>query len=310
MTNYTLKVNEIRYQEIKKFYSSVGVPFRGEYIDFCSRLNGVLITGYNSKSASKKITFQGDNALEEYSRWTIVEEASEEPKPKKKTTSRSKTWVDVDDQVGSDEVGVGDFLGPMIVVATYIRKEDIKLLKELGVTDSKKLTDQKIKDIAEVLIKKIEYSKLTLSNDRYNELIAKENINSLKAKMHNRALYNLVNKHPEVVGVYVDQFVSKEKYYEYLDNPEENVVRDISFMTKGESIYPSVAAASIIARYAFLLEMETLNEKYDVKIPFGAGSKVNEFAKDFIAKFGITEFNKIAKKNFANYKEVINIKLV
>lgn len=309
MENYTLKVSEIRYQEIKKFYSSTGVPFRGEYIDFRSLYNGVQITGYTSKSENKKITFQGDNALEEYSRWTVVEGFKKEPKPTK-VVSRSKNWVDINDQIGSDEVGVGDFLGPMIVVATYIKKEDIKLLKELGVTDSKKLTDQKIKEIGEVLVKKIEYSKLTLSNERYNALIGKDNINALKAKMHNRALYNLVNKHPEVVGVYVDQFVSKDKFYEYLNDPEENVVKDISFMTKGESIYPSVAAASIIARYAFLLEMEALNDKYDVKIPFGAGSKVNEFAQDFIAKFGITEFNKIAKKNFANYKEVINIKLV
>ena len=308
MTTYTLKVDEKRYQEIKKFYSSFGVPFRGEYIDFRSKYNDIIITGYDSKHQSKKITFQGEEAIEEYSRWTIVEE----PKvvEKKKPAPKGKNWVDLDDQIGSDEVGVGDFLGPMIVVATYIKKTDIALLKELGVTDSKKLTDQKIKEIGEILVKKVEYSKLTLSNERYNELITKDNINGLKAKMHNRALYNLVNKHPEVIGVYVDQFVAKDKFYEYLNNPDEPQVKDISFMTKGESIYPSVAAASIIARYAFLMEMDTLNEKYDVKIPFGAGSKVNEFAKDFIARYGITEFNKIAKKNFANYKEVINIKLV
>ena len=308
MTNYTLKVNETRYQEIKKFYASMGVPFRGEYIDFCAKYNGVQITGYSSKSQNKKITFQGDNALEEYSRWAVVEGFKPEPAPTK-VASRTKQWVDINDQIGSDEVGVGDFLGPMIVVATYIRKEDIKLLKELGVTDSKKLTDQKIKQIGEVLVKKIEFSKLTLSNERYNELVFKDNINGLKAKMHNRALYNLVNKHPEVIGVYVDQFVAKEKFYQYLNDPDERIVRDISFMTKGESIYPSVAAASIIARYAFLLEMEALNNKYDVKIPLGAGSKVNEFAKDFIAHYGIVEFNKIAKKNFANYKEVISVKL-
>ena len=119
----------------------MGIPFRGEYIDFCSRCNGVVITGYSSKSQNKKITFQGDNAVEEYSRWTVVEGFKPEPKPTK-VVSRSKNWVDINDQIGSDEVGVGDFLGPMIVVATYIKKEDINLLKELGVTDSKKLTDQ------------------------------------------------------------------------------------------------------------------------------------------------------------------------
>ena len=307
MKNYTIKADQKRYEEIKKFYSSFTVPFRGEYIDYVARYNNAIITGYDSKKQSHKIVFSGENPLEEYSRWEIVEE---EVKEVKKKTTPSKSWVDVDDQVGSDEVGVGDFLGPMIVVATYITKDDIKLLKELGVKDSKKLTDDKIRKIGEILSKKIEYSKLTLTNERYNELIAKDNINALKAKMHNRALYNLVNKHPEVVGVYVDQFVSKAKFYEYLNDPDENVVKDISFMTKGESIYPSVAAASIIARYAFLLEMDALNAKYDTVIPLGAGSKVNAFAKKFIQEHGITEFNKIAKKNFANYKEVINIKLV
>ena len=212
MTIYTLKVNETRYVEIKKFYSSFTVPFRGEYIDFKAKYNDIIITGYDSKKQNKKITFQGDNAVDEYSRWAIVEGFKKEPLPTK-VVSKTKQWVDINDQIGSDEVGVGDFLGPMIVVAAYIKHTDIPLLKELGVTDSKKLTDTKIREIGEILTKKIEYSKLTLSNERYNALISKDNINALKAKMHNRALYNLVNKHPEVIGVYVDQFVSREKFY-------------------------------------------------------------------------------------------------
>lgn len=41
--------------------------------------------------------------------------------------------------VGSDEVGTGDFFGPMTVVAVYVDAKQIPLLKELGVKDSKKL---------------------------------------------------------------------------------------------------------------------------------------------------------------------------
>ena len=235
-----------------------------------------------------------------------VKKAEKKPTETKKENSTPTRWVDIDDQIGSDEVGVGDFLGPMIVVATYIKRSDIKLLKELGVKDSKKLTDKKILQIGPILAENLEYSKLTLSNEKYNTMIIQnENLNSLKAKMHNRALLNLTEKHPEVVGVYVDQFVSKEKFYEYLDDPEERKVRDISFRTQGESLFPSVAASSIIARYAFLKEIEALSLKYKMDIPLGASSKVNEFAKEFIKKFGITEFNKIAKRNFSNYKEVI-----
>ena len=302
MKTITLKVDNAKYLEIRQHYLPFKIEQKGEYIDFVSKVDNVTITGYLSKHLNKKITFSGEGNAIEANKW-----GGELSIPIEKEKLH---WVDYDDQIGSDEVGVGDFLGPMIVVASYIKKSDIKLLKELGVTDSKKLTDAKIREIGEILTKKIEYSKLTLSNEKYNDLISIDNINALKAKMHNRALYNLVNKHPEVIGVYVDQFVAKDKFYEYLNDPDENVVRDISFMTKGESIYPSVAASSVIARYAFLLEMDKLNEKYDTKIPFGAGSKVNEFCKDFIQHYGITEFNKIAKKNFANYKEVINIKLV
>ena len=39
-------------------------------------------------------------------------------------------WLCLDYQIGSDEVGVGDFLLPMIVVAAFVKKEDIEILVE------------------------------------------------------------------------------------------------------------------------------------------------------------------------------------
>ena len=52
--------------------------------------------------------------------------------------------------------------------------------------------------------------------------------------------------------------------------------------------------------------MNKIGDNYGVKIPLGAGDTVNQFAKEFINKFGLDEFNKIVKKNFKNYLEVIN----
>ena len=301
----TIQLDLDKVSLLKEHYSPYKVLNDGEYVDAMYKKDDIVITVYSGKKEKKKVTFIGNDALNEALLW------DKEAQIKETKEKQKQAWEFFGSQIGSDEVGVGDFLAPMIVVASYVTEKDIKLLKELGVKDSKQLSDTRIREIGAELVKKIEYSKLTLSNDRYNELIAKENINSLKAKMHNRALYNLVNKHPDVIGVYVDQFVPKEKYYEYLNaNPDENIVRDISFMTKGESLYPSVAVSSIIARYAFLLEMDKLNEKYECKIPLGASKRVNDFAKDFIQKHGIVEFNKIAKKNFANYKEVISVKLI
>ncbi|MBO4286257.1 MAG: ribonuclease HIII [Bacilli bacterium] len=303
----SLKVSPSKEVDIMEYYQEYWQPHEGEYVLFLAVKDGVTITGYKSSKTYRKVTFQGDKELEEAKLWD--EELTDTPTPKKETTK--KGWVDLDDQIGSDEVGVGDFLLPMVVVAAYVQKKDIQRLKSLGVNDSKKLSDEKIRELAKELIAFVEYSKLTLPNDKFNEMMLKhENLNSLKAKMHNRALHNLVEKHPETVGIYVDEFCSKELFYKYLNDEGEPQVKDISFRTKGESLFPSVAVASIIARYSFLLEVEKLNKKYGMKFPLGTNEEVKKFARKFIAKYGLEEFSKIAKQSFKTYEEVTKINLI
>ena len=133
------------------------------------------------------------------------------------------------------------------------------------------------------------------------------NLNEIKSKLHNQALFNVKKKHPEVKNIFIDQFVSPELYYGYTAF-ENNVVDNITFKTKAESLYPSVALASMIARYCFLKELEVMNEKYNVIFPKGASIKVDEFAKEFVDKYGISELQKVAKCNFSNYKKLLEDK--
>lgn len=299
--NITITVEATVFGVVKDFYRPFFVDFKGEYVDFQARRNGVVITGYSTKKERKKITFNGENAFEEARIWSPDIEMPE-PKVKEK-----EKWIAFNDQIGSDEVGVGDFLGPMIVVAAYVNKKDIDKLISFGIHDSKKMTDARIKEIGPKIVKEFNFSKLTLSNQKYNELLDKgENLNSMKAKMHNRALLNMHKKYPDVDDVYVDQFVTPEKYYEYLNDDNEEKVTGITFKTKGESSFPCVALASVIARYSYLLEMDLLSKKYGIDFPYGASSKVTEFARKFLKKYGEKELYKVAKKNFANYREVIS----
>ena len=298
----TIKVSPEIAKEIKKHYELYQIPNDGEYVDFCANFQGIVITIFLSKKANKTVTFIGDNALEQAK--LFDENAAEK---EKKESTESKFWVNLESQIGSDEVGVGDFFLPMIVVAAFVRKADIKILKQYGVTDSKKLSDCEILEIGEALGKKFFLSKLTLPNEKYNELVLKgENLNSMKAKMHNRALLNLFKRFPDTKYIFIDQFCAEDKYFSYLTDKNERQVTNITFKTKGETYYPSVALASVIARYSFLKEKEKLEKKYQMSIPFGAGSKVDEFAKEFLDKYGKEELDKLVKQNFANYKKLFD----
>jgi len=295
MDSIALKFSIEEYQKIKEYYSSYSTGEVGEYLDFVAVLDGATIRGYVSKKAKRSVVFSGPKGHIEASKWgeVTLENKKEEEKIH---------IVDFGEQIGSDEVGVGDFYLPMIVVAAYMNSHQYQRLKELGVTDSKKLSDKKIRELGPILIKEFKFSKLTLPNEKYNEMISKgENLNSLKAKMHNRALNNLHKEYIDVIAIYVDQFVSEERYYSYLDKKDEPILKGISFKTKGESRFPSVAVASVIARYYFLLEKDKLEAKYGLEFPFGAGKKADEFKKILLDKVGQEEFDKLVKQNFKNY---------
>ena len=303
--NVTIVVDDEKLGKMQDFYADNLLDSSGEYVVFMAKHEDVVITAYTSKKGKHKVTFMGEGSLKEARIWDNEAKEFETKNPVK------EDWKFFGNQIGSDEVGVGDFLLPMIVVAAYVRKDQISLLRELGIHDSKKLTDQKIKEIGPTVVKEFKYSKLTLPNEKYNEMLQKgENLNSLKAKMHNRALLNMHREHPEVINIFIDEFVAPKTYYRYLNDANEEIVGDIISKTKGESHFPCVALASVIARYSFLLEVEKLEEKYGMALPLGAGQKVTEAAKAFVEKYGLEEFDKIAKKNFANYREVVSEKLI
>ncbi len=290
----SITVDEITLEKIKKFYEEDIQDNNGAYVVFFAKSNRLSITAYKIKDGKSKVVFSGPNALQEARIWDI----NAEKRP-------DNEWEYFGEQIGSDEVGVGDFLLPMVVVAAYVNKKQISLLRELGVNDSKKLSDQKILEIGPRLVKEFSFSKLTLPNEKYNEMYQKgENLNSLKAKMHNRALLNMHHEHPEVINIFVDEFAKPTTYYRYLNDHNEEIVGNIIFKTKGESHFPCVALASVIARYSLLKEKEKLDATYHLDFPFGAGPKVDEFVTTFIDKYGFEELTKIAKTNFANYKKL------
>ena len=290
------------------YYDLVRRDKKPPYSVFQAEEGGTIITLYESG----KVMFQGISADIDANMWKDLESHynnrdidSELKKKEEKEDDKTYYYYDA---IGSDEVGTGDYFGPIIVTATLVDKSTRKLLEDLKIMDSKKMTDDKIRRCAPILMNKLPYVTFTLSNTKYNEMSSKGfNMNKIKAILHNRVLFELSNKGIPYHKIIVDQFTTPRSYFSYLkqENIEDKVTK-ITFLTKGESKHLSVAAASVISRYRFLQEMDKLSEKYKVDIPKGASPKVDSVAKKILDFYGKNELSKIVKLNFKNTEKILN----
>ena len=210
---------------------------------------------------------------------------------------------DILPQAGSDEVGTGDYYGPVCVCAAAVSEENIDLLRKLGVRDSKKLSDAQILSAVPEFIDLVPHSLLILPPEKYNEVHSQNNMVAVKCLLHNQAYVHLSKKTELPSLRVIDQFVSEKSYYRYLRGTPE-VVRGIHFETKAEDKYPAVAAASLIARYAFLKSMEQMSEQYGVVFPKGAGKNADAFTASFTARHGRDVLVKTAKIHFKNTEKI------
>ena len=296
--NVVIKVDEDTKNKMIEYYKDKVREKTPPYAIFQAKEEDTIITLYTSGKAM----FQGTSAFVDANMWKAIKENDEEDTD---TTDYMNTT-----SVGSDEVGTGDYFGPIVVTSAYVRKEDVSFLKELGCTDSKKITDDKIKKIAPEIIKKIKYKSIILKNEEYNEKYSKENnMNKIKAIMHNKVLSLILDEVDKPDYIIVDEFARENRYYSYL-NEIPNVVKGITFITKAESKNLAVAAASIIIRYIFLNEFDKLCDTYHLPLPKGSGASVDEIGQEAVEKYGKDILDKIAKKNFSNTSRILKTRII
>ena len=296
--NVVIKVDEETKKKMIEYYKDKVREKTPPYAIFQAKEEDTIITLYSSGKAM----FQGTSAFVDANMWKAIKENDEED-------TDATDYINTT-SVGSDEVGTGDYFGPIVVTSAYVRKEDVSFLKELGCTDSKKITDDKIKKIAPEIIKKIKYKSIILKNEEYNEKYSKENnMNKIKAIMHNKVLSLILDEVDKPDYVIVDEFARENRYYSYL-NEIPNVVKGITFITKAESKNLAVAAASIISRYIFLNEFDKLCDTYHLPLPKGSGASVDEIGQEAVEKYGKDILDKIAKKNFSNTSRILKTRII
>lgn len=266
-TTKILTITEIN--QLETILKTKFTPFKQAHSLYAYKLNDGAIIAYKSL----KVVFQGESA-------------------------QHFIQKDVAIHAGSDEVGSGDYFGPLVVCALIYDNNLTTLENKL--VDTKQLSDKQIYQIAPQLMQKAKYALQILDNNKYNQLHQNMNLNVLKANLHQHCYYLLTKKYQQNLPqlCIVDQFVDEKKYYQYLNNDYN--IKHLTFKTKAENQFPAVAGAAIIARYAFLENLEKMNQKYNFSFPKGAGPLVDKAIIDFVNKFGKEELNNVAKIHFKN----------
>lgn len=300
-----LKVDDQTKNKMMSFYKQYAKEKQIPYVSMQATNEDVVITIYEkNKKGENKVMFQGVSADVEASIWEMEHAAVENTK-KEQSKDYSKYYNC--SSIGSDEVGTGDYFGPIVVTSCYVSKEDIPFVESLGIKDSKKLDDNKILKIAPEVAKKIKYKSIILSNKEYNEKYNNNdnNINKIKAIMHNKVLWKMV--HEENLNydyIIVDEFAREARYYDYIKESTE-IQKGITFMTKAEDKNLAVACASVISRYIFIKEFDKLCDNIHIPLPKGAGPIVDDIGREVVEKYGKEKLEEIAKLNFRNTQRIL-----
>lgn len=302
--NVVIRVTDKTKEKMIKYYEDKKRDKVIPYVVFQAKDADTVITMYESG----KVMLQGVSADIDANMWRDIDGQSKVNKEEIKKNDKKYYYSSA---IGSDEVGTGDYFGPIVVTSCYVSKDDIEFVESLGIKDSKKLDDEKILKIAPELIKKIKYKSLIMTNSEYNaKYSASYNINKIKAIMHNKVLWRMVNEeHPKYDYIIVDEFAREQRYYEYLSgNPA--IQRDITFITKAEDKNLAVASASVISRYIFLKEFDKISDSLHIPLPKGAGKEVDEIGKEVVETYGKDKLKEIAKINFKNTERILELRII
>lgn len=309
-TTITLKVSEKTKEMMNEFFADLKRIKTPPYAVFQADDGDTVVTLYESGKA----VFQGKDADLSSEFWIETEKINSgsatvtNSNDKKKEEKKEKVLPIRINSIGSDEVGTGDYFGPIVVTSCYVSKENIDFLIDLGVRDSKKLTDEKIMKLVPEIIKKIPYKTYILSNLEYNAHYKNNiNMNMVKAILHNKVLYEMKSSGYAYDYIVVDQFEYPAAYFKHIASSTKQV-KDIFFLTKAEDQCLSVACASMISRYIFIKKMKKLSNSLGINIPKGASDKVDEVGKYIVSKYGKSKLNEIAKINFKNTEKILEEK--
>jgi ribonuclease HIII len=290
------------YQSLQEFLEDNDYSFEDRpHQIFLARKKGLVINLYSNG----KIVIAGTDVAERQRLEEFL--ATIEAQTSTKVAKAYAAIEAVGTRIGTDEAGKGDFFGPLVIAGALANESQASLLAQLGVKDSKALSDGSIMKLA-LAIKHLlgpkQYSVITIGPSKYNQLFKQmKNLNRLLAWGHARAIENLLESHRDCHLAIADQF-GDQSYIEQALLKRGQTIQLIQTPKAEREI--TVAAASILARNAFVASLQELNARYKFAFPRGATTVIVS-AEQFVEKYGARALFEVAKVHFKTSKKIKNL---
>ena len=306
------EILDFEKMELSKYSKSEGSDnFLIENIKVEEALSKLVLEGFDIKNQKKAfwIAEKGktivinvnNNSLKIIAPKHLIDQYKNYFDDLKRDSKKSLADIEENPIIGTDESGKGDYFGPLVIAGVYADENIKRQLRSLGVDDSKKIKDSHIALLAPKIKEICKHKVVVIGNEKYNELYSKiNNLNKLLAWGHARVIENILEETDCNIAL-SDQFGSPELIENALMKKGKNITLEQRPKAEENVV---VAAASILARNEFVNILSRMSRKYDLEFPKGVSQKTKDIGKEFIAKYGKENLNKVAKLHFKTTKEL------
>jgi ribonuclease HIII len=299
MNSYTHALTAEQATKLRALLEELGFQFTPkQYTLFFAQKNKLSVAAYEK---GPKVLVQGKGVLE-FVQFELEPKIFGEAKLGYEEVHAPEMF---EPHFGVDESGKGDFFGPLVISGVYVDRGIARKLLDAGVQDSKRIgSDARVRALAQIIRKTAGglIETVLIGPERYNELYEKfGNLNSLLGWGHARVIENLLAKKPDCPRALSDQFADAGVIKRSLLQHGRKI--KIQQRPKAESDI-AVAAASILAREAFIGWLERRGKAIGLVLERGVSASVKETAKKLVEKSGPQSLREVAKVHFRTAHEI------
>ena len=299
MNSYTHGLTSEQVRKLRALLEQSGFEFKPkQWTVFFAQKNKLSVAAYEK---GPKVLVQG-RGVEEFVQFELEPKILGEAKLGYEEVHSPEMF---EPHFGVDESGKGDFFGPLVIAGVFVDRGIARKLLDAGVVDSKRISsDARIRALADTIRKSSQnlVETVLIGPAKYNELYKKfGNLNRLLGWGHARVIENLLARKPGCPRSLSDQFADARVIKESLLRHGRNIL--LEQRPRAESDI-GVAAASILAREAFINWLERKGKELGLRLERGVSVGVKEAAKKLLETNGPEALRDVAKVHFRTAHEV------